>query len=261
MPEGVEVFILSNELNKQLKNYILVNLKILGGRYKRHGVPEGYNTIKKNLPLKIINVKCKGKFLYFTLEKKWYIMITLGLKGKIRVSQLKIKHDNIEFITNRKKFYFNDYRNFGTVLFTNDKSKIESKLKILGPDPLQDKFTLSEFKKILKSIKNQDLELLYMLNNQCIISGIGNYLRADILYYAKLNPFRTLRGLSNDNIKNLYKLINYVIKRSYKIQISKNNTKDKTLIYNKKIDKNNEKLDKIKDKDNRTIWFVPSIQR
>ena len=99
-----------------------------------------------------------------------------------------------------------------------------------------------------------------MLSNQCIISGIGNYLRADILYYAKLNPFRTLRCLSDDNIKKLYKSINYIMKRNLTIQMSKNNTKEKTLIYNKKLDKNGEKIDKMKDKHNRTIWFVPTIQ-
>jgi formamidopyrimidine-DNA glycosylase len=45
------------------------------------------------------------------------------------------------------------------------------------------------------------------LLNQTLIAGIGNYLRADILWYAKLSPFRTINSLSSKDWKQLYNSI------------------------------------------------------
>ena len=46
------------------------------------------------------------------------------------------KYDHIHFITNSITLYFNDYRNFGTFKFIDDKSKLDKKLKELGNDIL-----------------------------------------------------------------------------------------------------------------------------
>lgn len=263
MPEGVEVFILSNKINKLIKNLNIINIKIKSGKYKTHTPPINFKLIKKSLPLKIKSVKSKGKFIYITLNNNWFIFITLGMKGVLRFDNKNIKHDNIEFTLNDKNTYnlfFNDYRNFGNVYFLNNKMFLVNKLNCLGPDVIDKKFNYNLFKKCLHKIKNKDIELLYLLINQEIISGIGNYLRADILYCAKLNPFRSLRGLSDDNLKILFKSIKYVVNRSYKLQIRGKSIKDNTLIYNKKITNKGEKIDNMKDKFKRTIWFVPSVQ-
>ena len=99
MPEGVEVSLLTKRIQK-LKKCTISSINILGGRYSRHGNPKGLKEIKKNLPLKIINIHNKGKFIYMTLENNWYILITLGMSGTINIHQNPIKHDNIQFLTN-----------------------------------------------------------------------------------------------------------------------------------------------------------------
>jgi len=40
--------------------------------------------------------------------------------------------------------------------------------------------------------------------NQKIISGLGNYLRADILWASKINPFRYVKDLSNRSLKLIF---------------------------------------------------------
>ena len=67
--------------NLLLKNKKLIDIKIINGRYKKHKPFELYELIKKNLPLKLINVKTKGKFIYIEFEKSFYILNTLGLSG------------------------------------------------------------------------------------------------------------------------------------------------------------------------------------
>jgi formamidopyrimidine-DNA glycosylase len=81
MPEVVEVLKTVDFLKKIMKNEFITDIKILKGRYITHGPFDLYSVLKKNLPLKVIDIKNKGKFIYFILEKGFYLFSTLGLKG------------------------------------------------------------------------------------------------------------------------------------------------------------------------------------
>ena len=54
--------------------------------------------------------------------------------------------------------------------------------------------------------------------NQKKISGIGNYLRSEILYDAKINPFITIGKLNSNKIKDLFKSIVKISKKSFNSQ-------------------------------------------
>ena len=41
--------------------------------------------------------------------------------------------------------------------------------------------------------------------DQKVISGIGNYLRSDILWLSKISPFRKVKGVKKSDLKKLYK--------------------------------------------------------
>lgn len=40
--------------------------------------------------------------------------------------------------------------------------------------------------------------------NQKVISGIGNYLRADTLYHSKISPFRKVKNLTDKELEDIY---------------------------------------------------------
>ena len=65
MPEVVEVRKYADFLNKILKNKNIIEINILQGRYKKYGPIERYNQLKDKLPIKVLDIKTKGKFLYF----------------------------------------------------------------------------------------------------------------------------------------------------------------------------------------------------
>ena len=46
-----------------------------------------------------------------------------------------------------------------------------------------------------------------ILLNQKIVAGSGNYLRADALYLAKINPFLKPKDILDEDLKNLYNCI------------------------------------------------------
>ena len=81
MPEINEIRKYSDFIKNKIKNLKILDIKILGGRYKTHGPFDKYKTIKTELPLKLIDVKTKGKFLYLVFENNFYIFSTLGLSG------------------------------------------------------------------------------------------------------------------------------------------------------------------------------------
>ena len=205
MPEGPEIKVMTLKLQK-LRNNIIQNIKILGGRYIRHGYPENYLLFKKALPLKINTVNNKGKFIYFNMENGWYIMFTMGMTGKILIHDDPIKHDNILFETNKGDFYFNDQRNFGTVKFTNNKNELAKKLDNLGIDFLSNNISKNEFIQHFQKF-NQKQAIGKLLLNQGFVAGVGNYLRSDTLYCAKLSPFRELNSLNNIELTQFYQCL------------------------------------------------------
>ena len=124
-----------------------------------------------------------------------------------------LNHLNVEFITNYKNisFYFYDQLSFGTLKAvdcnTNGETILEKKLKELGPDLLDDKTTFELFKKQIRKKVNENKAIGNVIVNQKIISGVGNYLRADALWMAKLSPFRKVQDSSDDELKLLYEAI------------------------------------------------------
>ena len=248
MPEGVEVKLQLEKLDKLL-NQDIDKIEIHSGRYTRHGHPKGYISLKKNLPLKIKSIHHKGKFIYLMLSNDWIIMITLGMTGRLLLKKEREKHDHIEFITEKYKLFFNDLRNFGTIEFTNKKEILLHKLDKLGFDPLQEKITTTEFYAHIGKFKN--MEIAELMLNQKFVSGIGNYLRSDILYCSKINPHAMIRNLSTDILNKLLKCIYKTMENSYRKQKVK---KHKFLIYRDK------EAYKYKDTKGRMVWYDPKIQ-
>lgn len=255
MPEGVEVRLQLEKLDK-LKNQSIQSIKIISGRYSRHGNPKGFIKFRKSLPLNIISIHHKGKFIYFILSNNWIIMITLGMTGKLRISSNQEKHDHIEIKTSNYTLYFNDLRNFGTIEFTNNLEILTNKLNKLGYDPLQEKITSSQFYAHIGKF-NPDIEIAEILLNQNFLSGIGNYLRSDILYCSKINPHSRIGTFSSNILKILKKCIYTTMLDSYKKQKEK---KHKFIIYKQLISPAGNTVQKYKDSKGRTVWFDPIIQ-
>ena len=124
MPEGPEVKILVNVIKKRYTNDILENIEVISGKYMKKKSKatriDNLEKFKKALPLKILSINCKGKFIYFEFENNWFLFMCLALNG--RIVKRSHKHNRVKFITNKNIFYFKDMRNFGVLNFYNDKT-------------------------------------------------------------------------------------------------------------------------------------------
>lgn len=270
MPEGPDIKVLINNLNKTFKNKNLENIEILKGRYLKKK-PDNYDDFIKELPLKILNIKCKGKFIYYELENNWLIFNTLGLSGKYTYND-KLNNNNLLFTIKGEKIYYNDMRNFGTFkfIYDNDNKILEKKLKTLGADILENEFTEEYNLNIFKTKKYQMKTIVELLMNQKLYCGLGNYLKSEILYECKISPHRLIKDFNENEINLLYKNIKkisnkfYILGSPYKTHlesIDENKDLKKNFeVYNKKKDKNNNIIKRETTKDKRTTHWVPDLQ-
>jgi formamidopyrimidine-DNA glycosylase len=227
MPEVVEIRRYVDFIKKHMLNVSITNIKILNGRYKKHGPFQGFKHLKTSLPVKIIHVTSKGKFIYITFDNGSVLFCTLGLSGGwtfnpkntqeykfpnlveyLNEATVEAYHDkslehlNVQFETKKGNLYFFDTLSYGTLKLIQNIQELNEKLNKLGPDIMDINTNLQIFQSQLEKYKNKKIGLVLM--NQKVISGIGNYLRADSLWMAKISPHRLVNDISVIEFKNLY---------------------------------------------------------
>jgi len=279
MPEVIEVKKYAIFLNKLLKNKYINNIKILKGRYKKYGPFPLYEKLKKNLPLKVIDIKTKGKFLYFVLEKNFYIFSTLGLSGgwvyksnklkkykfplkykKKQYEKIALNHLNVQFKIDSGTLYYYDNLSFGTLKVVDKTEHLEEKLKTIASNITNNNTTFELFSNQINKTKNSEKEIGIVLMDQKVISGIGNYLRSDILWLSKISPFRKVKDLKKSDLKKLYK---YSKSLSKEINVLPKNYGREFFVYDMKEDIYGNKIIKeplYTGKNKRFIYWLPKIQ-
>lgn len=277
MPESVEVKI-STELTRPLViNKRITNIQLgSSGRYKNDN-PEGFEELQKLLqsPVKILDVKNRGKFMYWSFNNDWHMFVTFGMTGQWSPTAGKHVCLEIELVddNNTKTYmYFNDPRHFGTIKFIKGTDKLKEKLNSLGWDPLSgmslDKWLNWIHSQVVKSNK----PIGQILLDQSIYSGTGNYIRCEALYEAQISPWRSGKEFTKQDTEILCKAIANVMDESYKYQGATIQTyKDaygnegkyssKFKVYGQKTDPNGHPIIKETTPEGRTIHWCPNIQK
>lgn len=181
MPELPEVRVVSKFLNSTVKGSTIKDIDV---RYKKMIDEE---TKRKLIGQKINKIDTHGKYLIFDLTD--YDLINhLRMEGKyyIRTAKEFDKHDHIIFYLDDKVLVYNDVRKFGT--FDLRKKELTYKTKPLNK-LASEPFTIDE-KEFYENIKKRNVPLKTLLLNQEVIAGIGNIYADEILFLAKLHPFK-----------------------------------------------------------------------
>ena len=274
MPEGPEVKLICDQLNQSIGDSSIISLRIIGGRYARHGYPDNWQLLTDLLPIKINSINCKGKFIYFILSREQtnrniYLTNTLGMSGSWKHE--KTPHAHLEMVTDKATIYFTDPRNFGTLKVIESQSEIDAKLKSLGYDVLDENssFNLEYMKNIVT--QKPSMNITKFLMDQKYICGIGNYLKSEILYHSKISPHRTLGSFHEDEIDILVTNIIEIPRKSYLSHGSslltytdmygnKGGHQFSLSVYRQKKDKNGYNVIQENTADNRTTHWVREVQ-
>jgi len=111
--------------------------------------------------------------------------------------ELPKKHNHVTIIFDNFKIIYNDPRRFGFFKFFNSKKLILDYLSNLGPEPMKKEFNFIYLK---KKFYNKKKNIKNILLDQKYVSGIGNIYANEILYCAKINPFKKGKNLTDKNI-------------------------------------------------------------
>jgi len=89
--------------------------------------------------------------------------------------------------TDGSKLFFNDQRKFGwmRLLPTVEVPEIDF-LKTVGPEPLEDDFTVDKFIERLQTRKNSPIKAVLL--DQKVLAGVGNIYADESLFAAKIHP-------------------------------------------------------------------------
>jgi len=193
MPEGPEIRFHREQL-QSIVGKSITNIKALSR--KRVYIPN---------KSKIRAVNCKGKLLW--IETVNYVVhIHFGLTGWIYIDEEPDYTKYIISLSNGQTIYVDSMRKF-TKMRVYKKNTHKRLIENLGIDILTGEFTLDAFEEL---VCDYNMMISKFLLDQDKLSGIGNYIRNEALYIAKIHPKTITSKLSDKDIKSLYNAIKYV---------------------------------------------------
>lgn len=274
MPEGPEVTFLTEFIKGSLQSNTLTSISFLKGRYVNHGPPQGYLSFAKELPMRCICVQNKGKVIFMYFQKGWCIVSKLGMSGwwyeKGGEPTWKSVYPNIVFHIRRRTLpshdlLYSDFRNFGTLAFLKTDETIRKELDNIAPDIVAPTTDWRIFKQRLSSISPSKAQWLIedaLIDQKLLVSGIGNYLKSEVLYGARISPHRKLAEVSKDEWRNLFDMMKKTVLRMSNALKRKAETAyfDAMMVYMKKTDPFGNTISVTYSKHGRATYWVPRLQ-
>lgn len=245
MPELPEVQTIVDDLNKKI-----IGRKIVGVWFDAPKIikkPKPSNLKRQINGLKIKKIERRGKNILIYLSQgskvknqKFLLLIHQKLTGhllygkwrveKIRRSSsathslirglLEEKVNNyihlIFYLDNGWQLALSDLRKFAKVLF-GLKEEIENlpDLKKLGPEPMDKNFNFEKFKNL---ISKKSGKIKQVLMDQNVVAGIGNIYSDEILWKARIHPFRPVDKLTLVELKSVFSAIKEILKKAVNLR-------------------------------------------
>jgi DNA-formamidopyrimidine glycosylase len=268
MPEAAEVKLTAEYLNSKMSGKFLTNIHMCSGQYQFKNC-QGLEEFEAHLPVIVNEVGCKGKLIYITCfneTKVFYILHSLRMTGRWQETKDKYCRwwvDLEDSNGNKQTIYFRNPRCLATLYFTTSEEIFEEMINKLGPDILSSEFNLKIWKKLVK--KHSGKNITSYLMNQNIISGCGNYIKAEALYEAKISPLRKVGSLTDKESEKLFNALRTIPRMSYNYKglsirdfADHNGTKGEYEFFLKIYGKKEAK--KTKTTDGRTTYWDPEVQ-
>ena len=229
MPELPEVEIVRQSLDKNIKYKKIKNV-IIRNRNLRFKIPLKFENFLRGQ--EITKVDRFSKYLILSLSNNSFCLLHLGMSGTIHLvfnnkknfltntsfynsPILPKKHNHIEIIFSDLKIIYNDPRRFGFIDLLKKKDIHKHfLLNKLGFEALSKELTINNLKPLLK---NRTKSIKNTLIDQTVIAGIGNIYASEILYKAKIHPFRSTNSLSDIDLKTIIKACRFILKKAIKL--------------------------------------------
>ncbi len=152
---------------------------------------------------RIASIARRGKFILLALEEGGYLIVHLGMTGRLLLDGTAGKHTHAVLTLERGALLYDDSRQFGCIQFGED---IPARVAALGPEPLEVSF--DDFAAALRARKSR---LKPLLLNQRFLSGVGNIYADESLFRAGIHPLSQASRLSTPRARKLFDAIRAVL--------------------------------------------------
>jgi len=205
MPELPEVETIKNELLPYVIGRTIQGVAVFWDKMVKQ--PSVAEFCERVTGQKITGLSRLGKYLFFDLNSGEKLVMHMKMTGSLLINPPDDKFARAVFqLDNGAVMHFRDPRKFGKMWLAADESAVALKL---GPEPLDDDFTLEKLAGILR---NRKAPVKPVLLDQSIIAGIGNMYADESLFEAKIHPERPAGSLAAVEIKRLYNAIRRVLR-------------------------------------------------
>jgi len=162
-------------------------------------------------------IERRGKFLLFSLsrtatsEARLTLAINPKLTGRLQLSPPNAAragpvHVTFHFENPAEELRYIDSNRMGQIYLTADLSQIPTFAE-MGPEALE--ISLEEFRQRLRSFRG---EIKGILTRATFVAGIGNAYADEILWQARLHPYRKRPSLSPAEVEALYLAMQQVLR-------------------------------------------------
>ena len=204
MPELPEVETVKNELAPYVIGRRITGVTLnWEGIVKQPSAPEFSNRI---IGQKVTGLGRRGKYLFFELDGDGVLFIHLKMSGSLMLNGMDGRFIRaVIHLDDATDVYFRDPRKFGRMWLAADKSEVDRKL---GPEPMEDSFTVEV---LAQRLKNRKAPIKPVLLDQTVIAGIGNMYADEALFDSKIHPLRPAGSLSGEEIEKLHRAIKKIL--------------------------------------------------
>lgn len=207
MPEGPEAHTIARKLRDKITGMYIVETTI----YDKADI---LSMSDMCLPLKIETVSAHGKRPVFKLDRG-YIVCFLAMKGRWSFTRDNSSTFKMTLSTSPCTMfivedecidiYYSGKGPAGHLKYLPTDDHLSAYFSSFGPDMLSSPPTEEDYLTRVRSLVTPTMFVAEFLLEQKYFSGVGNYLRADILYLCRLRPDRQMQSLSDADILNLYR--------------------------------------------------------
>jgi formamidopyrimidine-DNA glycosylase len=183
---------------------------------------------------KIEQVRRRGKNILFDLSDQKTLLVHQKMTGHLLLGKWEMKQGHwqpakgplldpmnrfihlVFILDNGQMLALSDLRKFAKVeLWEREELERSKEFTSLGPEPLSRSFTLAKFKQRLDARKTR---IKQTLMDQRVIAGIGNIYSDEILWQAKVNPFKPTNLLSKQELRAIYLAMRSILKRAVEMK-------------------------------------------
>jgi formamidopyrimidine-DNA glycosylase len=144
-----------------------------------------------------------GKFIVLRLAPSGFLIVHLGMTGKLLLDAPIAKHTHAILTLDQGVLQYEDSRQFGRIECCE---KLPQRIRKLGPDALD--VDLDSFSAMLRRRKTRMKSLLL---NQGFLRGLGNIYADEALFRAGIHPLATGSRLTRRRVRKLYDAIREVL--------------------------------------------------